>query len=342
MQTVMVASMLAVMYLAEAQPPVSINWSLGPDMPCATAGGAVGLIGDEMIVAGGTFWHTPQSKRYVPWTQIYDIGTGRWRMGPDMPAARAYAFSVVIDGRMYVMGGAGQDGRPVAEGWILEPVQDEEGRHYRWRTGPGLPIAASFMSGGVIGSVIYCTGGVNADLSEAYNAVYSFDIAHPAAGWSELATMPGPPTTILAATTCGGALYVFGGYRIDTEPKDNVDDAWRFDVSEGRWERIRDLPFACRAQSALALDDRFIAIMGPYVQSTREAAIHGPEHGHSAAVLLYDTLRDRYYHLEPMPHSVVQVPFVLHGGRLYGAGGEWLYKVRSPFLFIGEISARWD
>jgi hypothetical protein len=74
------------------------------------------------------------------------------------------------------------------------------------------------------------------------------------------------------------------------------------------------------------------------VQSASEAAIHGQEHGHSAAVLLYDIEADRYHHLDPMPHSVVQIFFGLHKGKLYGAGGEWLYKVRSPFLFIGSIN----
>ena len=121
------------------------------------------------------------------------------------------------------------------------------------------------------------------------------------------------------------------------DPPDNTDDAWRYDVSDDRWERIRDLPFAARALSALALDERHILIFGPYVQSARDAAIHGQEHGHSAAVLLYDTEADRYHHLNPMPHSVVQIFFGLRDGKVYGAGGEWLYKVRSPFLFIGAL-----
>jgi len=129
---------------------------------------------------------------------------------------------------------------------------------------------------------------------------------------------------------------------VDRDPGENVDDARRFDVSKQRWERIRDLPFSGRALTALALDDRRILIFGPYVQSAREAAIHGQEHGHSAAVLLYDTAEDRYHHLEPMPHSVVEVFFALHRGTLYGAGGEWLFKVRSPFLFIGQIGRRAD
>jgi len=319
---------------AQAQAPVSIEWSLGPEMPAATAGGATGMLGDDLIVAGGTFWHTPDAKRYVPWTQICDTRVGAWRMGPDLPAERAYAFSAVIGERMYVMGGAGQDGQAVADGWVL---QRGAGGEYEWRPGPALPVAANWMAGGVIGSVLYCTGGAPADLSTAYNAVYALDTADPRAAWRELPAMPGPPTTILAATTCDGDLYVFGGYRVDRDPGENVDDAWCFDVSEERWERIRDLPFAGRALSALALDDRRILIFGPYVQSAREAAIHGQEHGHSAAVLLYDTAEDRYYHLEPMPHSVVQIFFALRDRTLFGAGGEWLFKVRSPFLFIGEI-----
>ncbi|MGC9318445.1 MAG: Kelch repeat-containing protein [Armatimonadota bacterium] len=323
--------------LAYAEPPVSINWSIGPEMLQANAGGMTGIIGDDMIVAGGTFWHTMDSKRLVNWTQIYDIAEGKWRMGPDMPAERAYAFSVVIGDRMYVMGGCHQDMEPVADGLILSPVRGEEGVQYEWSPGPGLPLPANFMMGGAVGRTIYCTGGANGDLSETYNAVYSLNTANPDAGWQEFAEMPGPPTTILAATTCGGDLYAFGGYRVDRDPGENVDDAWKFDTNEGAWTRIRDLPFAGRAVTALAYDDRYIMIFGPYVQSAREAEIHGQDHGHSGAVLLYDTQRDRYEFLEPMPHSVVEIFFGLRGNTLYGAGGEWLYKIRSPFLFIGEV-----
>lgn len=332
-----VLALLTPAWGAWAAAPLAIEWSMGPEMLNATAGGMTGMIGDDLIVAGGTFWHTHEAKRYVPWTQIYDTREGAWRMGPDMPAERAYALSVVIGRRMFVMGGAGQDGEAVADGWVLSPVPGEDGMRYRWSEGPGLPVPACFMMGGAVGRTIYATGGARPDLSEAYNAVYALDTADSDAGWRELAQMPGPPTSILGATTCGGDLYVFGGYRIDRDPGENVDDAWRFDVSEGTWSRIRDLPFAGRALTAVALDERHIAIIGPYVQSAQGAAMHGQDHGHSGAVLLYDTKRDRYEPLHPLPHSVVECFFALRDDTLYGAGGEWLYKVRSPFLFIGEI-----
>lgn len=328
---ILAALMLSV--VATAEPQVQIEWSSGPEMPNPVAGGATGIIRNELIVAGGTFWHTMDAKRYVAWTQIYDIAAGEWRMGPDLPSERAYAFSAVVGERLYVLGGCGQDGRPLRDGWVLS----REGAEYAWSGGPELPVAANFLTGGAIGSVVYSTGGANADLSETFNAVYALDTADLTAEWRELAAMPGPPVTLMAAATCGGDLFVFGGYRIDTDPPDNTDDAWRYDVANDRWERIRDLPFAARALSALALDDHRILIFGPYVQSARDAAIHGQEHGHSAAVLLYDTRTDRYHPLNPMPHSVVQIPFALHRGKLYGAGGEWLFKVRSPFLFIGAL-----
>lgn len=338
MRHAMVALAFAAMTAAaSAQAPIAIEWSEGPNMLQATAGSMTGIIGRDLIVAGGTFWHTPEAKRYVPWTQIYDTVGDRWRMGPDMPAERAYAFSVTIGDRLYVMGGAGQDGEAVTDGWILRRTQSEDGPTYEWVDGPGLPVAASWMMGGAIGRTIYVTGGAKADLSEAFNAVYALDLGREDARWRQLATMPGPPTSLLAATTCGGDLYVFGGYRIDREPGENVDDAWRYDVSEDEWVRIRPMPFAGRAMTALALDERRILIFGPYVQTAEEAEIHGVGHGHSGAVLLYDTETDRYEPLQPMPRTVVEIFFALREGRLYGAGGEWLFKVRSPFLFIGDI-----
>ncbi len=89
---VVVVSLLIVAAV-HAQAPISIEWSLGPNMIQADAGGMTGILGDTFIVAGGTFWHTPDAKRFLKWTQLYDINTGKWSMGPDMPREVAYGLA---------------------------------------------------------------------------------------------------------------------------------------------------------------------------------------------------------------------------------------------------------
>ncbi len=317
--------------MGSAQPPIAIEWSLGPDMLQATAGGMTGIIDETLIVAGGTFWHTKQTKRFVKWTQLYDTATGTWRMGPDLPHEVAYAFNTVVDNRLYAFGGCGQDGEATTEGYILTRVANpEEGQpQFEWSSGPSFPQPAVFTVGGALDDVIYAIGVANYSLTKISNTLYALDTHNLDAGWKQLPSMPGPPTTLFAATTCGDALYVFGGYRTDRDPPYSVDNAYKYDVTTSEWTRIRRLPFDCHAQTALACDDRYIIIFGPYLNSAEETRIHGSDHGNSGAVLLYDTQQDTYQPLQPMPFAVVEVFFGLKDNVLYGAGGEHLYKIRS-------------
>ena len=112
-----------------------------------------------------------------------------------------------------------------------------------------------------------------------------------------------------------------------------------YDPASNSWSAIRDLPFSCRAATAVAYDDRYLLIMGPYIASAEEVKVHGQDYGTSAAALLYDTRQDSYAPLEPMPRAVCEVAFVRRGDRVYGMGGEQLYKIRSPYLFIGQVRA---
>ena len=338
--TLFVAVLVVVAAVATlAQAPLAIEWSRGPNMPAAVAGGATGIIGEKLIVAGGTFWHTMQAKLFVSWTQLYDLATGTWSMGPDLPRELAYTLTVVVGGEMYLFGGYGQDRVPVADGYILTPVTNpEEGEPgFEWSRGPALPEPLGGVVGGVVDSVIYAVGGSrNSAWTQMSNALHCLDTSDPDAGWKTLAPMPGPPTSGCAATTCGGNLYLFGGYRTNGEP-DNVDDAYRYDVAQDRWTRIRRLPVRGRAQTALAYDDRYILIFGPYINSAEDTKIHGSDHGNSAAVIQYDTQEDTYAFLQPMPFAVVEIYFALKGNVLYGVGGEHLFKIRSPYLFIGKV-----
>jgi len=324
----------------QAAPPIGIKWDTGPDLLQANAGGMTGMIGDDFIVAGGTFWHTLDAKRYISWTQIYNTKTGKWRMGPDLPRELAYSLAATVDNKLYVFGGRGQGPEPLADGYILSRVKNpEKGKpDYEWSKGPSLPAPLMFPMGDAIGSVIYSVGGsADYDGLKTSQAVYALDTKHLDAGWKELAPMPGPAMGSFAVAACGGNLYTFGGYRADTKPPMNVAESYKYDVAANKWSPIRKLPFSARAQTALAYDDRYVLIFGFYVASDREVKLHGNDFGASGCVLLYDTQEDRYEVLQPMPRAVCEIFFMRKGNMLYGAGGEWVYKIRSPFLFIGEI-----
>lgn len=324
-----------------AQAPLVLEWSQGPQPLQAQAGAAVGLVGEYLVVAGGTYWPTVDFKRYFAWTQLYDLRRGEWSIGPDLPRELAYAAYTSYDGRMYLFGGCGPDRRPTAESFVLSRTgRDEHGAPtLAWTAGVALPEPLVFPVSDRIGSTLYLLAGSrDYDLKNISNDLYALDLAAGEGQWRKLAPMPGPPTAYPGFAACGGKLYAFGGYRTDRETPYNVADAYCFDPSRGAWQRLRPLPWACRCLTAVGYGDRSVLLCGPYLASAEEVAVHGQDYGVSGAVLLYDTATDTYTPLQPMPRAVTTVGFVRQGNALYGVGGELLYKIRSPYLFLGRIT----
>lgn len=333
--------LLAVVGIASATGPLVLDWSQGPQPPQAQAGAAVGLIGEHLVVAGGTHWPTTDFKRYFAWTQLYNLRTGEWSMGPDLPRELAYAAYTSYDGRLYLFGGCGPDRQPTAESFVLSRTGTDARGHptFAWSAGPALPEPLVFAVGDRVGSTFYLlAGGRDYDLKSISNDLYALDLRAGKGQWRKLAAMPGPPTAYPGFAACGGKLYAFGGYRTDRETPYNVADAYCYDPASDAWTAVRRLPWAARCLTAIGYDDRYVLLFGPYLASAEEVAVHGQDYGVSGAVLLYDTVTDTYKPLQPMPRALTTIGIVRRGNDLYGVGGELLYKIRSPYLFIGRIT----
>jgi N-acetylneuraminic acid mutarotase len=326
---------------AEAAPaPLALEWSEGRLPLQAQAGAAVGLAGDYMVVAGGTHWPTLDFKRYFAWTQLYDLRSGVWSMGPDVPRDLAYAAYASYGGKVYLFGGCGPDRKPTTESFVFSQTgATPEGKPvFAWTPGTPLPEPLVFAMGDCIGSTFYLlAGGKDYDLKNISNDLYALDLSAAQGEWKKLAPLPGSPTSMPGFAACGGKLYAFGGYRTDKDPAYNVADSYCYDPARNAWTAIRAMPFANRCATALGYDDRRLLLFGPYIGSAEDVAVHGADYGVSGAALLYDTQLDTYTPLQPMPRALTTISFVRQGDLLYGVGGEMLYKIRSPYLYIAKV-----
>jgi hypothetical protein len=325
---------------ADGAAPLALEWSAGPQPLQAQAGAAVGLVGEHLVVAGGTHWPTTDFKRYFAWTQLYNLRTGDWSMGPDLPRDLAYAASCSYGGRAYLFGGCGPDRQPTAESFVFSRAgATPEGKPtFAWSPGTPLPEPLVFATGDRVGSTFYLlAGGRDYDLKNISNDLFALDLNAAQGEWRQLAPMPGPPTAYPGFAACGGKLYAFGGYRTDKETPYNVRDAYCYDPARNEWSAIRRLPWTARCVTALGYDDRYVLLFGPYIASAEDVAMHGQDYGVSGAALLYDMQQDTYTPLQPMPRALATIGFVRRGDTLYGVGGELLYKIRSPYLFVGKV-----
>ena len=126
---------------------------------------------------------------------------------------------MVLDGKIYVMGGIGAN--------VLDTVEVYDPQADSWQRVASMPQCLCNHAAAVIGGKIYVTGGDDSQESQM-NSVYVYD---PQAGaWAQLASM-GIARRCHASAAVGGKLYVFGGWGTSgllstAEVYDPASDSW--------------------------------------------------------------------------------------------------------------------
>ncbi|MDA1088130.1 MAG: hypothetical protein O2901_14095 [Verrucomicrobia bacterium] len=88
-------------------------WTHGAPMPAPRRSFAVAAEGARVWCIGGV-----GQQGYLDSVEVYDTRTDRWTTGPRLPHAGAWMGAAVLDGRLYVAGGADYD---------------DEKKRYNWR-----------------------------------------------------------------------------------------------------------------------------------------------------------------------------------------------------------------
>lgn len=184
----------------EAYDPITDTWTRKADMPTPRTGLSTSLVNGKIYAIGGfVFTQVDGVATPVSTVEVYDPMTDTWTLGASMPAPSGWfgANAPVIDGRIYVMGGA--VGPPV---FVYNPETDA------WTHEADLPDPRLAHAASVVDGVLYVIGGFDIQLSSAIGAVTAYDRATDA--WTPKADML-IPTGFHAASVADGRIYVFGG-----------------------------------------------------------------------------------------------------------------------------------
>jgi len=84
--------------------PATGKWGAGAPMPTPRRSFAVAVDGPRLWCIGGV-----PGRGYTNVVEIYDTRNDTWFAGPSIPQAKAWIGAAVLDGQLYVAGGAWQD-----------------------------------------------------------------------------------------------------------------------------------------------------------------------------------------------------------------------------------------
>lgn len=192
------------------------RWSPGPALPQARAEGVVASVKGKIYFIGGRVPNSATAAHISQHTdtnrgEALDPRSGRWEPIADAPTARNSAAAVVIDGKIYVVGGRQMvtqaDGRQRPVNLATLEVYDPAAN--RWETKTALPQAQGGLAAAAHDGKLYAFGGEQfVPSSKVFADAWVYDPKTDR--WSALPPMPTPRHGHGAAAV-GKRIFLMGG-----------------------------------------------------------------------------------------------------------------------------------
>ena len=251
---------------------------------------------------GGESQNVPESplvdRPMVSLAQSQMSPDSRWRPRAQMPTPRGRFAQAVYDGKIYVLGGLGE------EGWssrleVYDPALD------LWDRLAPLPTAVANVSAVAVNGVLYVPGGLDDD-ERVLDTMAVYDMAQNI--WRQGPLLP-TPLCGYAIAPHGEGFYVLGGWDGDAYSSAVL----HFDVIAGQWEWSGSLSVS-RAFLAAAAHDGLIYVAGGHDGNREYALLESYDPG-----VIH--LEERSRRFEPMRASRAGHAMCATGGELYVVGG---------------------
>jgi N-acetylneuraminic acid mutarotase len=292
-------------------------------------------------------------------TSVVSARAGTWTQKADMPTARTWLSTSVVDGKIYAVGGKG--GSKKLEEY--DPATDT------WMVKADMPTGRVMLSTSVVDGKIYAIGGYDRwPNGIALANVEEYDPVTDT--WTKKADLPAPRAT-QATCVVNGRIYAIGGGKSGILLSPVVE----YDPSTDTWTKKADIPTA-RAFVATSVVDRKIYAFGgitpttwpafPTVEQydpvtdtwTKKADMPAPRAFHISVVdekiyafggntsrggtplstlFQYNPATDTWTKLDDMPVRMLGMGTSTVGGRIYIAGG-----TSTPYPYNPPLSTVWE
>ena len=184
---------------------------------------------------------------------------GVWTSGTYMPTPRWEHYTCVVDGKIYVIGGAGPVYEALGTVEVYDPATDT------WETKSEMPTARQGLSTSVVNGKIYAIGGAEFSsasftVSEKFSIVEEYDPATDT--WTTKSPMP----TVRgwhSAIVIDEKIHIFGGALGASPATGHVKTVEVYDPVTDTWSQMGDVPRGIGAGSGGVVDGK-IYLFGGY------------------------------------------------------------------------------
>lgn len=293
------------------------DWKQRAPLEVPRAGCAVGVVGDNVLVAGGTYWREGQ-KIWDVRADLYDPATDRWQPLAPLPQPRADVAALAAGDAFYIFGG-GADGPAVAA------VLCHQGGAWRELPRMALPAPRRSSAAVLLDGTFYLLGGFAGTGGDYASATTTLWAATPGSAWRVLAPMPGPARFLAAVGALGGRLIVAGGCTPEDGKVRNLDEVLSYDVRNDQWSTLGRLPSAFRGACGVVVGDRLLVFGGYADKFLSQILSVDPVTGESKVV-------------GELPVGVADTRFFLVGSDVIGVTGENGIKMRFPDTIVASLA----
>ena len=305
---------VAAMVLGSGIAKADYTWTPKADMPTKRYQLSTSVVGGKIYFIGGWNAIGEWNPQWDALTRVdeYDPTTDTWIRKADMPTARGYTSTCVVNEKIYVIGGDAE-AEPISIVEVYDPATDT------WAKQTELPTKRWWFSTSVVDGKIYVIGGnINwnhLSTVEAYNPVTDT--------WT---TKPDMPTARSASSTCvvDGKIYVIGG---SMGAKANVE---AYDPTTNTWTRKAAMPTARYLLGASFVGGKIYAI-GGYRHS-----INGPIY---STVEVYDPQADTWTRGVDIPVATAGMSTSVVDGKIYVMGGTLTTHDGEPMVLTSGVYA---
>jgi N-acetylneuraminic acid mutarotase len=274
-----------------------------------------------------------------------------WVLKANMPSARTHGCAVVVDQKIYVIGGVEGELTPHSDLWVYDPVTDS------WDTSKApMPTARGSMGCAEVDGKIYVIGGANTlQLNPIiYSVVEMYD------PMTDTWTTRMPLSIKTAAPTVSainGKIYAFGGLLTELDLLGTAR-VREYDPVTDTWTRKTNKPLRGWGQSSSLLDGKI------YVTGGTSAFSPASGNEPTAALEVYDPISDSWdTSMAPMLTGRYSHAISVVDGIIYAMGGfrhagnfppyntveqydlitdSWIQKSDLPLTLAGVSTAVFD